>query len=76
VAYGRKLDLEQPEVAAQVVAPLQAQAVVPLLVLVLLPGLVPGLVPGRQLVELRQGVLRRLARRLRVPPQPVWLWVQ
>jgi hypothetical protein len=45
-------------------------------VLVLLPGLVPGLVPGRQLVELRQGVLRRLARRLRVPPQPVWLWVQ
>jgi hypothetical protein len=72
VAYGRKLDLEQPEVAAQVVAPLQAQAVVPLLVLVLLPGLVPG----RQLVELRQGVLRRLARRLRVPPQPVWLWVQ
>jgi hypothetical protein len=74
VAYGRKLDLEQPEVAAQVVAPLQAQAVVPLLVLVLV--LLPGLVPGRQLVELRQGVLRRLARRLRVPPQPVWLWVQ
>lgn len=31
------------------------------------------LLPGRRLVELQQEVLRRLARQLRVPPQPVWL---
>jgi hypothetical protein len=67
VAHGRKQDPEQPVVAAQAGVPPQAQAVVPLPV----PGLV--LLPGRQLVELRQEVLRRLVRQLRVPPQPVWL---
>jgi hypothetical protein len=72
VAHGRKLELKQPVVAAQVVVRLRAQAVELVLELVLVLVLV--LVLEQRLVEQRQEALLRLVRRLlRVQPQPVWL---
>jgi hypothetical protein len=52
VEHGRSLHLEHPAVAAQVVVPLLAQAVVPVQELV--QGLVQGLVQEPQQVEPQQ----------------------
>jgi hypothetical protein len=56
VEHGRSLHLEHPAVAAQVVVPLLAQAVVPVQELVqeLVQGLVQGLVQEPQQVEPQQ----------------------